>query len=485
MKIHGTILDEIIEAQQDIRKLQKDSHKKYDGNIVKYLKYLEKDPNFNYIINAEPMQLLNLYEKKIDSIAEITYNPNFSKKQNALNVLEYNRIMSMYENVIQKTQDDKKMFKLNKNPIFLAFLGKGLCFAQAKFVRDIFQRLNINSIDFTVDSYKHTLDYSIFNRIHFATTVELDDNKIYGIDPTIYNGNLKSLAVYARPQSKQSLESMGIRTDFSATQEEIYISRNFVFPKLIKMLEIDKISKQLDLENQQDLQKQCTIITFIESRLNLTGDLKTKSCSANINGVNIEVGKLMELFFYQNNIEYSIKCDRDKRNSVYQTRLGQTELYLSPKSIFESTDKARIFMSKTHYFIKNGKKFLLLSLSAKMYNTYMYYINQGRQNVLYLEIKNICDKINMDINTFIQAPMENMKKYSPKINVDAFVMRNLVKSIETELPKNRNSKLTAQRITQGVAKVGTKCGMENAIKESLQINNREILKTPDEKYGRE
>ena len=99
MRVQDGILDEIITAQQKIRQLQKETHDNYNGIILKYFTQLEKDPNFNYIINASPIQLLSIYEQKINSVVEMTYNPNFSTKQNVLNVLEYNRIMSMYENI--------------------------------------------------------------------------------------------------------------------------------------------------------------------------------------------------------------------------------------------------------------------------------------------------------------------------------------------------------------------------------------------------
>lgn len=485
MRIQDGILDEIITAQQKIRELQKDTHEKYNGIILEYFILLEKNPNFNYIVNSSPMQLLAMYEQKINSIVEMTYNPNFSEKQNVLNVLEYNRIMSMYENLKKVSSEDKKLVELSKHPIFLALTGKGICWAQAKFVRDILIHMGINAGIFTTsEERENRMDYLIYGHPHQNTTVQLYNNKNYCIDPTVYTGSSDAIQFdFQLDEVKKKLANAGLRTDFYATKEEVKKSRDFVFPNLIKKLGIDEISKQLNLENKDNLQKQCTIISFIESRLNLTGDLETKVSSANLNGFNIEVGKLMELFFYQNNIAYSIECEDDKRNSIYKTKMGSIDLCLCPKLMYDN--KAKILMNQTHYFIRNGKKVLLYSLNVDMYKTYMQAMNQGRVDVLHLAVNNICKANNMDINTFLQAPMDNMKKYAPEINVDAFVMRTLVKSIQSELPENRNSKLTAQRITQGVAKVGTKTGMDRVIKETLQIANGKTFEISNEKYGRE
>ena len=120
MIIQGFTLDEIIKAQQDITKLQMNIHikpEKYSPNMRMYFEELENDPKFYYIINNSPMQLFYDYEKKLKHIVRIIYNPNFSNKQNVLNVLEYMRIMTMYENVKQKNSNDKEIMDLSRYPI--------------------------------------------------------------------------------------------------------------------------------------------------------------------------------------------------------------------------------------------------------------------------------------------------------------------------------------------------------------------------------
>ena len=164
--------------------------------------------------------------------------------------------------------------------------------------------------------------------------------------------------------------------------------------------------------------------------------------------------------------------------------MGSIDLCLCPKLMYNSTNKASILMNQTHYFINNGKKNLLYSLNANMYKTYMQAINEGRVDVLHLAVTNICKANNMEINTFIQSPMENMKKYAPEVNVDAFIMRTLIKKIEKEVPKNKNSKLTAQNITQGIAKVGTTTGMKRTLNETLQILNNRTLEIPNKESWR-
>lgn len=488
MKIQGFTLDEIIKAQKDICKLQMNIHikpEKYSPNMRMYFEQLEDDPKFYYIINNTPMQLFYDYEKNLEHIVGMIYNENFSKKQNVLNVLEYMRIMTMYENVKQKTSADKEIMDLSRYPLFLSVFGKGFCYSQAKFARDILLHMGLRAGDFDIDIYKYNSKWLKTGIPHQDTSVEID-NEYYTIDPTEYDGTLDGMQFKVHPQNAKKIRALKVRTDFSATQEEIKESRNFVLSKLVKELGIDKISKELKLENKKDLQKQCTIMAFVESRLNLTKNLETHMSSANLNGINLEVGKLIELFFYQNNINYDIECRKNNRkNTMYNTKIGKSNVCLCPALLYSSDiNKPGILIRGSHFVKKEDKMILIYSLNAEVYKTYINFINQGRLDVLHLAINDICKANNMDINTFLQAPMENMKKYAPEVNVDAFVMRTLTKNIETELPENRNSKLTAQSITQGVAKIGTKSGIENTLKETIQLSNGATLENPNEEYRR-
>lgn len=357
------ILDEIIKEQENIRKLQKNIHlnsKRYSPNMCIYFEQLEKDPNFNYIINSSPMQLFYDYERNLKHIAEMIYNPQFSNKQNVLNVLEYMRIMTMYENVKQKKEADFQIIELSRYPIFLSVFGKGVCYSQARFTRDILLHMGINAVDFYTE-----IDNNYYKRgiPHQQTLLNLDNN-YYFIDATDYNGTLDGIQFELQQQNKNKLERSGIRTDFSATQEEIKKSREFVLTKLIKELGIDQISKQLRLEEKEELYKQCVIMAYVEK----------------------------------------------KEGNV-----------------------------------------LISSLNAKMYKTYLHFINQARVDVLQASIKEICRVNHMEIDTFMQSPIQNMKKYAPEINIDPIAMKTLVKDAQDKVQKNREEK---------VAKINDNNGMK-------------------------
>lgn len=473
MTVHDGMLDEIIKTKEEMHKILQDvANKKYDGSLPEYVRQLCKNTNFLYIINGQPMELFNTYEKKIKDIAIMLYNPEFSKKQNVINVLEYIRIMAMYENVKEKTEEDKdNIARLSQYPLFLALLGKGVCSAQAKYTRDILVHMGIGAGDFRIRVYYNDRNYIITPYNHQETIVELGEGENYYIDPTNYKGTLDGIQFKVQPQNKKRIEENGLRTDFIATQKEIKKSRDFVFPKLIKLLGIDEISKQLKLEDMEDLQKQCTIMAFVESRINMPKNLDVAVYSANINGFNIEVGKIIELFLYENNIEYNLECDEDKRNTIYKTKMGKSEINLCPVCTY-TTDKGgehvSISMQGTHFFKRDGKNILLRSLNNKMKTTYDYFVNQGRAYALHLNVKKICEANDMDINTFVQAPMQNMKKYEPEVNVIPEVMESLVEHIKSKRLKEQNSKLTAQYITQGVAKISTRSGMDNAMRRLLE-----------------
>ncbi len=444
MEENYKMLDEIIEAQKEINKFENYTIQNDNGIINKYLKQLKKYLIFNYIINAEPLQLYYMYEKKLKNIAEMIYNPMFSKKQNILNVLEYIRIMTMYENVKQETDEDKEILKVNKHPIFLAFMGKGVCFAQAKFARDILLHLGIKAEDVRVSMYN-----SYLNKIseHQDVIAEIDNNEKAYIDPSSYNGTLDGIQFEIQKQNKKKIEKVGVQTEFFATQEEIKKSRDFIFPKLIKMIGIDKISKQLKLQYKSNLEKQCTIMAFVESRINLTYDLNTTIASANVNEYNIEVGKLMELFYYHNNIEYKLQCEGDKRNTIYETKIGNCETCFYPKLAYNSKEKAKILLNQTHYIRKGENNVTLLySLNEDMNETYTHFINQGRLEVLYITINDICRANNLDINIFMKEPIENMKKYAANINVNPEIMKTITQYLEIKHKLIPNSKIEDQSL---------------------------------------
>ncbi len=447
------ILDEIIKEQENIRKLQKNIHlnsKRYSPNMCIYFEQLEKDPNFNYIINSSPMQLFYDYERNLKHIAEMIYNPQFSNKQNVLNVLEYMRIMTMYENVKQKKEADFQIIELSRYPIFLSVFGKGVCYSQARFTRDILLHMGINAVDFYTE-----IDNNYYKRgiPHQQTLLNLDNN-YYFIDATDYNGTLDGIQFELQQQNKNKLERSGIRTDFSATQEEIKKSREFVLTKLIKELGIDQISKQLRLEEKEELYKQCVIMAYVETKINLTKNIETNIATANMNGVNIEVGKLIELFLHQNNIEYDLKCGENsaRKNIIYRTKIGESTICLCPAQLYNSdVNNAGILIRGTHYVEKKEGNVLISSLNAKMYKTYLHFINQARVDVLQASIKEICRVNHMEIDTFMQSPIQNMKKYAPEINIDPIAMKTLVKDAQDKVQKNREEK---------VAKINDNNGMK-------------------------
>lgn len=486
MRAEERVLDEIIKAKQDIRKLQQDIHdnsQKYSSNMCEYFQQLETEARFRYILDSTPIKLFHDYKKNIKHIVEMIYNPKFSKKQNVLNVLEYARVMVMYENVKRKYTADRQIMDLSRYPIFLSVYGKGFCYSQARFTRDILLEMGFRAADFYIDVYKSTNNQEE-GIPHQQTLVELD-NDCYFIDSTDYYGSLDGVQFKVQPENQEKLKSVGVRTDFSATQEEIRKSRNYVLSKLVKELEIDKISRQLKLDEKGDLEKQCVIMAFVESRLNLTKNLETHMASANLNGVNIEVGKLIELFLFQNNIEYDIECKRENRkDTIYKTKIGQNEISVCPTLLFSNDiNQPGILMKGTHFLERENKHILISSINEKMAKTYLNYINQGRVDVLKSVVNNICVINDMYLDDFIQAPMENMRKYAPEINVNANAMRTLVRNVQNELQQARSARFTARSIMQGVTKVGTKSGMNNILIETFKTAKQEDQEININEFG--
>lgn len=81
-----------------------------------------------------------------------------------------------------------------------------------------------------------------------------------------------------------------------------------------------------------------------------------------------------------------------------------------------------------------------------MNETYTHFINQGRLEVLYITINDICRANNLDINIFMKEPIENMKKYAANINVNPEIMKTITQYLEIKHKLIPNSKIEDQSL---------------------------------------
>jgi len=326
-------------------------------------------------------ELLGLYSREdidavmeeycsiVEQIKEQYTNPMNSDKKNILNILEYIRFMSTYENI-----KDQGIYapttSLSQSSISSVFLGKGVCASQARQMRDI---LPMDSKVKCVCFFDEEEGYENMILEQHDVVISMVEGKEKYIDPTWYNGTTKSLKgsngkVEHGEQQYESIE---------ATQEEINESKMEVALKIIKELGIDEISKKLQLEGMDDIKKQCAIFTYIEKGVDVK-DCGLTHLTTQINGRNIEVGKAIELFFISNSIQYSlVPSTSDKAESILNMRVNEKDVCLIPKHMYNF--KTGRLTQTLHGQIKDNRFVPIWNDSPELKDEYRMAIREGME----------------------------------------------------------------------------------------------------------
>lgn len=290
-------------------------------------------------------QILEEYILKIKEICSLVLNPQKSDRENILNILEYMRYMHSFENIPKKKIEILRPGVLSQTPFIQAFLGKGVCASQAKLLRDILPS-NLNPEVLTVNFF---LDDDIIDDKHDVVIASIDGEECY-IDPTWYTGEGKSLE---GSKNKASYKNR-IFKSIEASEEEIMEARKEIQNKLIKKLKIDKISQEIIDPEMTDLEKQCAIFMFIDSRINHFNN-PVDFATAKLFAKNIEVGKLMELFFVANGIEHEMDFYGKKSNAIYNVEYDGKKASLLPKTMYDPSESGIKLSTKLYFNLdENG-----------------------------------------------------------------------------------------------------------------------------------
>lgn len=407
MAIDKTILRKEIERQVE----------KYQN----YIKEVQALPNMEEIrqIIIKDEELMKLYAREdideimeeyisiIEEAREQYTSPENTNKKNILNTLEYIRFMSTYEN-IEESKIIQTIVNLSQSSISSVFLGKGVCASQARQMRDI---LPMESRVECVNFYSEEEDLEDLIIESHDVVIGIVDGEEKYLDPTWYNGTAKSLkgSNGKVEHGKQSYKS------FEATQEEIDESKMEVAMKLIEELGIDEISKELQLEGMDDIKKQCAIFTYIERGID-TKDCELTHLTTKINGRNIEVGKAIELFFIDNDIQYSLlPSTGDKLNSMLKVSVNGKETVLTPKEMYNlSTGR---LTQKLHSKVQNNEIVPIWAGNPNMKEEYRTAIREGREKVETIEKGRFKEIFKEDIKN-AQITIQELLNLSKSIEKD-------------------------------------------------------------------
>ena len=248
-------------------------------------------------------KLLSQYTEVVSETAKSLGTGDVIDRQFIVNVLEYGRFLGMYENM--ENQEDGTIGTisyLSQSGLNIALLGKSVCASQARFMRDLLQERNIKSVCSKV-TFVSDDGEEIPLEEHDVTLFGLE-GKYYYADPTWYNGTQSSLKGSNGLAKCYQYSDLDLQTlEFS--QEEIEIARRTVGKVAIEKLGIDKIVEQLGLSKLTDLDKQTTIMAYLEKQAIIPMQ-PVSIASVDINGFEVEVGKAFELFLQQQGVPYQL-----------------------------------------------------------------------------------------------------------------------------------------------------------------------------------
>jgi len=280
--------------------------------------------------------LMNLYGKKDGNIALAEYVNHISNVKsklytsndsdlNIMKLYEYIRLTTFKDNLLVKGCE-KYIESLGDSSISPAFTGKATELGTLRYFRDLLPTgmesviTSVNVLcprDFDIPS---TRDVMIVNT----------ESGMKSADVVNYNGNLSSM----NSDFKVNFYSGDVKP-FMVSKDLLTQARREVSYMLIEDLGIDEMSKMIINDGMSDYEKQCAIIGCVSTMLNQS-NMPVKFNLVNINGRLMEIGKVMELFFIYNGIDYTIS-DTAKEDSIYNVIVKGEEYSLDPKDMFSSS----------------------------------------------------------------------------------------------------------------------------------------------------
>jgi len=331
-----------------------------NNRLVAYMNASTASKEFFSNLNEE--DLLVKYEEELARVTEVLGNSGFSCNQKILNFLEYIRLNGMYENIdINTFPMPKHVAAISKSGLNVALLGKGVCASQASFLRDLL---------ITSGELSRTSQISFINNEgisedeHLIAYTTNSENETYFLDPTWYNGTVKSIEGSLN-SARIPEETRNQLTPLNVTQEEIEEARSNALEYLIERYQIRDLSEQLEIKEVSDLEKQIRILAFIEKNIAPASE-KLKCRSVVIGEREIEVGKLLELFYKANDIPYTLQCSGDKYLSDYITNIDGQECTISPRVAFDRSRNDNPLTRVLHFITsEQGDKQYLWQVSKE------------------------------------------------------------------------------------------------------------------------
>ena len=304
---------DVVELEHEYKHLSEvvKSVKENSEDILDYLNSSEPSSTFFSFFDAESReennsnfaQLVYWYQKTLRDVVKNLGNDTFTGREKMFNFLEYLRLTCCNENYQINESDfaDVSLIpELSYSRMNAALLGKGVCSAQSKFLKDLI-------------TYSKALPYgrvttqTIFvpKGLHDIVVLNSEDeNRAITLDPQNYVGSVSSVKRgfdCKKMLLDDSFEGKGFRT----TKKDLLKARETVLDYCVRKYGIDKLAHR-DFQGASPEEQIEKIERFISSyTTNCKHPLNFDTIS--VQGHEFEVGKFFEMACHACGIPYELE----------------------------------------------------------------------------------------------------------------------------------------------------------------------------------
>lgn len=283
--------------------------------------------------NTNVDDLVKMYLSEIDSTSQLLFTEDTSEKEKILNALEYIRLT-----VNDESEKIDNIDNLSISGINAAILGEGNSKSQNCYFRDLMEYNGINTssviVDYTDENGNTTKKELV--------QVKLKDGQTLLLSPADYNCSLHSIEKfntqdYRKKASKPFSKENASTINFS--EEDLSNSISKVHNKLIEKYKIKEMSNIIGLDSATTADNQLKILGLVGSNLTpIQSDDSELFRTVKMNdGKEIEVSKLLELFYTANDMQYTQYLGQTKDSDFFEFNIEDAKYTISPNDIFRTT----------------------------------------------------------------------------------------------------------------------------------------------------
>lgn len=257
---------------------------------------------------------------------------NLSSRMKIFVYMEIMRLNAMYETIGETAA------VITQNGLSVGILGKGVCMSQACFLRDLFILSGLKAI-------VQKVHFDDFN--HAFVVVSMNDGEYVILDPTIYNGEVDNINSHDKRYGKFVDVENARLISLNVNREEIIQAREYALNYLINKFGLIQLSNKIGLNELENDDKIMRIIAFLEPII--VSSQNTSFKSVELNGKELELGKVLELLFTTNSIKYESIPRKKKNDNLLALNFMGKNVVLNPKQMYISGKNYLVYDENGEY----------------------------------------------------------------------------------------------------------------------------------------